>query len=179
VIRDDEVFTAFVHVHGTAFTRTAVLLTGSPHTAEDLVQSALAAAFVDWHALRDLDDAVVFVRRKLTMTNIQWRRRKASAEVPVPTARRGHREDIAGDLCEREDLLAALRKLSTRQRAVIVLRYFDDLTEAQTAEILGCSVGSVKTHGYRVLERLRELLGAPSLVVPKPGFFASRRWAGP
>lgn len=168
MLRDDEVFTAFVHVHGTAFTRTALLLTGSPHSAEDLVQSALASAFVQWESLQDLDEAVAFVRRKLTSTHVQWRRRRASSEVPVAEARTGHVADVALALGEREDLLAALRRLSSRQRAVIVLRYFDDLTEAQTAEILGCSIGSVKTHGYRGLERLRELMGAPSLAVPRP-----------
>jgi RNA polymerase sigma-70 factor (sigma-E family) len=168
VIRDDDVFTSFVRVHGTAFTRSALLLTGSREQAEDLVQSALAAAFVQWSRLTDLDDAVLFVRRRLTATHVQWRRRRSSTEVPKAEVRHGRTADIAGDLAEREDLLAALRALSARQRAVLVLRYFDDLTEAQTAEVLGCSVGSVKTHGYRGLERLRSLLGAPSLAVPRP-----------
>lgn len=155
---DDEVFTAFVRANTPALTRTAYLLAGDVDAAEDLLQSAFAATYVHWGRLRHLDDAALYVRRQLTSTMTSWRRRRSSTEVLMAApAVDGATDDVA-EREQRDELVRALRRLSTRQRAVIVLRFYDDLTEAQVADVLGCSVGSVKTHAHRGLERLRELL---------------------
>jgi RNA polymerase sigma-70 factor (sigma-E family) len=159
---DDEVFTAFVRAQTPALARTAYLLAGDPDAAEDLLQAAFAATYVHWGRLRHLDDAALYVRRQLTSTMTLWRRRRSSTEVLMAEPAIDETADDAGEREQRDELVRALRQLSTRQRAVIVLRFYDDLTEAQVAEVLGCSVGSVKTHAHRGLERLRELLDAAS-----------------
>lgn len=163
---DDDVFTAFVRAHTPALSRTAYLLAGDPNAAEDLLQSAFAATYVHWGRLRHLDEAALYVRRQLTSTMTSWRRRRSSTEVlmaePVSEGAADRADEGAGEREQRDELVRALRQLSARQRAVIVLRFYDDLTEAQVADVLGCSVGSVKTHAHRGFERLRELLDADS-----------------
>lgn len=155
----DDAFTAFVRASGPALSRTAFFLTTDSHLAEDLVQSALAQTYAHWPSIRDLGSAEAYARRILVNANAAWWRRRSATELPIEVVPDGVRPDDTAAIAEREPLMAALRLLSPRQRAALVLRFFDDLSEADTARILGCSAGSVKRHTARGLDRLRELLG--------------------
>ena len=149
-----ESFEEYVAARRTALLRTAYLLTGQHADAEDLVQMALVKAVPHWRRISD--DPEPYVRRILAReaTN-RWRRRRwreVSSDVLPETLSEGT------DPTDREVLRQALMRLSPRQRAVVVLRYFDDLTEQQTAEVLGIGLGTVKSHGRDAMARLRELI---------------------
>jgi RNA polymerase sigma-70 factor (sigma-E family) len=163
----DEEFVAFVRERGRALARTATLLAGDPQSGEDLLQTALALTYVRWRRSSDIDDLERYVRVVLVRSQISWRRRLSSTELPTDS---GFGEiavpDIAERFADRAPLLAALHQLSPKQRSALVLRFFDDLSEADTAQVLGCSTGSVKQHTSRGLARLRELLGEGMVAVP-------------
>jgi RNA polymerase sigma-70 factor (sigma-E family) len=148
-----ERFDAFVAARGDALWRTAWLLTGDRYTAEDLVQTALAKAWPKWPGIGEESRFEAYVRRTLFTTYVGWWRRKWNGERPTehPPERPAHMTDIEGG----HDLLRALAALPRMQRAVVVCRWFDDLTEAQTAERLGISTGTVKSHSSRALAALR------------------------
>src|SRR4051794_34250015 len=139
-------FTAFVAARGTALARTAYLIVGDEHRAEDVLQTALAETYLRWTRLRRPEAAEAYVRKAIVTTNAAWWRRGWSGESPrdvLPEIAFGDRSD---EVVERQAVSDLLRQLSARQRAVVVLRYFDDLSEAETAATLGCSVGAVKQH---------------------------------
>ena len=148
-------FRAFVQQHWAPLMRTAYLLTGDRGYAEDLVQSALEKTHRRWSRVSTMDAPVAYVRRAMVNTATSWRRRRRVSEVPLLLT-----DAPAGDpyapIDQRQQMLAALRTLPPRTRAVLVLRYFADLSEAETAETLGCSVGSVKSQASRGLARLRD-----------------------
>jgi RNA polymerase sigma-70 factor (sigma-E family) len=149
-------FEAFVAARGRDLWRSAWLLTGDAHKAEDLLQTALVKAWRRWPSIARDGAVEGYVRRALVTTYTDWWRRKWTGEVPTADLPEGARVDHAASQVElRRDVLAALATLSRGQRAVIVLRYFDDLTEAQTAEALGCSVGTVKSQTSRAMAALR------------------------
>jgi RNA polymerase sigma-70 factor (sigma-E family) len=150
-------FDAFVAARTAALSRTAYLLTGDAHLAKDLVQTALFQAARHWGRLHG--DPEPYVRRILYTQNVSWWRARRLREQPLssydaPAADRGD-----SDL--RLTLEEALRRLTVRQRTVLVLRYFEDLTEVQTAQALGIGAGTVKSIGRQALARLRAL--APEL----------------
>lgn len=136
--------------------RVAYRLVGDRSEAEQVVQEALARAFAHWNKVSSYDEA--WVTRVTTNLSIAyWRRQRptvGSAHEPVV-----HTERVA----ERVDLSQALKRLPKRQREVLALRYLADLTEAETAERLGCSVGTVKQHASRGLKGMRHLLGDPAV----------------
>ena len=148
-------FDAFVVARGDALWRSAWLLTGDHQLAEDLVQTALAKAWPQWSRIGP-GGFEAYVRRILFTTYAAWWRRRWNGERPTQelpeTAVPGEQESTAG----LEDLGRALRQLPKGQRAVVVLRYVDDLTEAQTAEALGVSIGTVKSQAARALKALRQ-----------------------
>jgi RNA polymerase sigma-70 factor (sigma-E family) len=153
---DREAFDALVETRSTGLLRTAYLLTGDWGTAEDLLQTALAKTWFHWSSLRDHGAAEAYVRRVMSRTSATWWRRKWHGERPtevLPEVLSGG--DPFGDADQREVLRRALASLPPRQRAVVVLRFYDDLSEAQVAELLGCSVGTVKSTTSRALARLR------------------------
>jgi RNA polymerase sigma-70 factor (sigma-E family) len=155
VARDDG-FDAFVVGASGRLLRAAFLLVGDRAAAEDLLQDVLEKMFVAWPRI---DEPTAYARRALAhgATN-RWRRRSRKPEVPLD----GHdRPATADDPAVRRDIVTALASLPKGQRAVIVLRYFEDLTTEQTAAALGCSVGTVKSQTARALPRLRELLSLP------------------
>ncbi|TIC89193.1 SigE family RNA polymerase sigma factor [Nocardioides sp. GY 10113] len=153
-------FDEFVRTRTPALTRTAYLLTGDAHLAEDLLQTALFRAAKAWHRIDG--DPEPYVRRILYTQNVsRWRRRRV-AETRLPEqydAASPHGD--ATDPALRLTLVAALARLTERQRTVLVLRYFEDLTERQTAEALGIGLGTVKSATRDALARLRAL--APDL----------------
>lgn len=145
-------FDGFVVARTPALSRTAYLLTGDAHLAEDLVQTALFKAAKCWHRIDG--DPEPYVRRILYTQNVSWWRRRRLAESFLPE-RYDAPAPASPDPAVRLSLEEALRALTARQRTVLVLRYFEDLTEARTAEVLGIGLGTVKSTGRDALARLR------------------------
>jgi len=148
-------FDAFVAARSPALLQAAWLLTGDWQLAEDLVQAALAKCYPAWHRITDGNDEP-YVRRVLVTTYITWWRRAWRGERatdPLPESADTRDELARADL--RQLLLAALAGLPRRQRATVVLRYYCDLSEVETAQALGCSVGTVKSQAAKGLARLR------------------------
>lgn len=157
----DDAFDAFVVRRYGALLRTAHLLTGDRGLAEDLLQTALLQTYRRWDGLVDQEDPVGYVRRVLVTTQTSWARRFSFREQVVAATPDTWREDTGP--ADRLDLWAALGALPARMRAVLVLRFYEDLSEAATAEVLGCSVGTVKSQTSRGLARLRAHLPADHL----------------
>jgi len=145
-------FGAFVAARGDALWRSAWLLTGDHQLAEDLVQTALAKSWRAWSRVGP-ESFEAYVRRVLFTTYISWWRRKWRGE--RPTADLPENPTSTVDTDARNDLVAALAQLPRGQKAVVVLRYFEDLTEQQTADLLGINVGTVKSQCSRALTSLR------------------------
>ncbi|MFG1649184.1 SigE family RNA polymerase sigma factor [Micromonospora sp. NPDC049275] len=164
----DGEFTTFVQERGAALLRVAYALAGNQHAAEDLLQNALAKAYARWPRIRG--DAEPYVKRILYHDQVSgWRRRARRAEVSVaelperPADRDGGQE---ADL--RLLLLEALRALPPRQRAVLTLRYLEDLSVEQTARLLGCRAGTVASQSARALARLRHLVPGLDELTDRP-----------
>lgn len=159
---------AFVAAQRGPLYRTAFLLVGDPHEAEDLVQSTLVRVITAWHRIERRDAPEVYARRALVnLARNRWRRRRTATEYlrrqgGVPSV-----ADPAVEVARRDAVWAALGTLPTRMRAVLVLRYFEDLSEAETAAVLGCSVGTVKSQTSKALARLRKNL-QPDLTLSPP-----------
>ena len=145
-------FDAFVASRGSALLRYAHLLAGNPHDAQDLLQSALAGTFRHWRAAAS--DPNAYTRRAILNAHLSSRRtllrpRRAAPAMPAP--------DPAQGVAERDAIWRALGSLPPRQRAVLVLRYFEDLDEAAIARVLGVSTGTVKSQASKALTSLRRL----------------------
>lgn len=154
-MRDDD-FTAFVHSVWRPMYRTAYLLLGDHGGAEDLVQTALAKTYAA-RRVRTLDDAAAYARTVLlNEARSMFRRSSWRRERPVSEIRDAAYES---DPSTRPAVVDAVRRLPPRQRAVIILRFYEDLSVAQTASALGCAVGSVKSQTSSALASLRILLG--------------------
>jgi RNA polymerase sigma-70 factor (sigma-E family) len=152
-------FDAFVRAESDALIRSAYLLTGDRQHAEDLVQTALARAVPRWHKI---DDPRAYVYRVLYTQFVSWLRRRRIRVVETLTADLPERHaPAAGDPELSLVLRQALGRLTPRQRAVLVLRFYEDHSEAETAARLGCRIGTVKSQTRHALERLRRL--APEL----------------
>jgi RNA polymerase sigma-70 factor (sigma-E family) len=147
-------FVAYVEARQQALVRFAYLLTSDHHTAEDLVQTALAKTYVTWDRLRDRGAIEAYVRRIIVNENTSmWRRAWKRNERPtdyVPDA--GHSDP---DTAARDAMWRVVQTLPPKQRAAVVLRYYEDLSEADTAEVLGCSVGNVKSQTSRGIAAIR------------------------
>jgi RNA polymerase sigma-70 factor (sigma-E family) len=147
-------FTAYVAARGRALWRSAWLLTGDAALAEDLVQTALTKAWPHYDRVAADGSFESYVRRAMMTTYLSWRGRRWQGEVPSDLPDVAETASVDSDASV--DLARALARLTPRQRAVVVLRYYEDLTETQTAAALGCSVGSVKTHHHRAITAPRE-----------------------
>jgi RNA polymerase sigma-70 factor (sigma-E family) len=149
----DPGFATYVRARQRTFVRAAYLICGDEHQAQDLVQQALIKLATRWSRIKD-ENPDGYVRRILYNDAVSsWRRTGRERPSAVPADRVV--PDPSGAVAERADLIAALRELAPRQRAVIVLRYFEDRTEAETAEILGISIGTVKSQAHAALANLR------------------------
>ncbi|MDA4885861.1 MULTISPECIES: SigE family RNA polymerase sigma factor [Streptomyces] len=153
-------FSSYVKARRPVLLRTARSLTANPSDAEDLLQTALTKTYVAWERIEDHRALDGYVRRALLNTRTsQWRKRKvdefACDELPEPEPVPGG-DDPAERQALHDAMWRAIMKLPARQRAMVVLRYYEDLSEARTAEVLGVSVGTVKSAVSRALGKLRE-----------------------
>jgi RNA polymerase sigma-70 factor (sigma-E family) len=138
--------------------RAAYLLCGDWHVAEDLVQETLARSALHWSAVESSEHPEAYVRQiLLNQVRQRWRRR-LGRERPVANPDHEIVADGTNARAARDQLMTALRQLPSKQRAAVVLRYFDQLSEAETAQALGCSVGTVKSQTHRGLNTLRTLM---------------------
>lgn len=157
----DAEFSAYVALRSAALMRFAYLLTGNKADAEDLLQTALAKVYVAFGRIKERGAIDAYVRRTIVTTQTsRWRRRGPRHEVSVSELpATGHDlrpgPDVADTIALRDALWRALDQLGRRQRAVVVLRYYEDLSEADTAAALGISVGTVKSQAARALSALR------------------------
>jgi RNA polymerase sigma-70 factor (sigma-E family) len=149
-------FSEFVAVRSAALLRSAWMLTGDAGKAEDLLQTVLAIVWPRWARVVEGGNPEAYVRQALYTTYLSWRRRRWRFETPtadLPAHAAG--TDPARDLADRDALRRALARLSPQQRAIVVLRYVEDLPVSETARILGCSEGTVKVQAGRALASLR------------------------
>jgi RNA polymerase sigma-70 factor (sigma-E family) len=158
--RDDAEFTEFASQHTDRLYRSAYLLTTTPHAAEDLLQTTLTKMFAGWRRLRTTDDPVAYSHRILLNAFFSERRLRRSSELPVEELpeRRAVGASPADDVADRVTLMAALAELTPLDRAVVVLRYWHDLSIATTAADLHLTEAAVKNRSGRALHRLRALL---------------------
>jgi RNA polymerase sigma-70 factor (sigma-E family) len=155
-------FRAFVAARQVALLRTAYLLTGDRGIAEDLLQTALTKTYLAWGRIRDKGAAEAYARAALVTTSTSWWRRHWHGERPTERLPdRATDADATAALDDRDAMWTALSRLPARQRAVIVLRYYEDLTEDEIARALGCSRGTVKSQASRALRALRGYVDAP------------------
>lgn len=156
----EEQFRAFVAARSPALLRTAYLLTGGDRAlAEDLLQVALTRTYLAWHRIDDLGAVEGYVRTTLARTAASWWRRRWHGERATAVLPEQVDDDRTALLDERDAWWRLVRALPARQRAVVVLRFYEDLTEAETARTLGLSVGTVKSHTARALAALRAAVG--------------------
>ena len=164
----DADFSAYLAARQPALLRTAYLLTGNRADAEDLLQVSLAKLYLAWDRVRDREAVDAYVRRIMvnehsSLWRRAWKRRELAVdEVPERLAHTDRYDDGRS-----EKLWSFVRSLPTKQRAVVVLRYYEELTEAETADVLGVSVGTVKSQCSRALAALRAR--APQSLAPDPG----------
>jgi len=148
-------FREYVRARRRALLRTAYLLTQNEADAEDLVQSALANTYLAAGRIEDRSALDGYVRRAIVNTHISWWRRRRLVELPTDELP----EEAVADHAVSSDLQATLRRavdrLPGRMRAAIMLRYYDDMTEAEVAEVLGISLGTVKSTVARAVAKLR------------------------
>jgi RNA polymerase sigma-70 factor (sigma-E family) len=146
-------------------------MVGDAHLAQDLVQEALTKTYAAWPRLRDPRNAEAYCRRAITTTAITWFRRKGWNN-ERPTEYLPEASGVSGpespetSVTERDDMWQALLELPPRQRAALVLRFYEDLSESQTAEAMGCAVGTVKSQVSAALTKLRERFGDDVELVP-------------
>ncbi len=155
----EESFRAFVTARLPALKRAAWLLTGDVHLAEDLVQTALAKTASRWEQVVAGGDPEPYVRRILYTEHVSWWRRRKLPEVLRDDVPEQQQAEV--DVPLQVTMMDALARLTPKQRAVLLLRYYEDLSESQAADLLGVSVGTVRSQTRHALNRLRAL--APEL----------------
>jgi len=160
-------FEDFVVARGQALQRFGYGLTGDWALAEDLLQTALAKAYPRWRRVQN-DDPDAYVRKIMLNTWSSWRRRRWRGELPTATMPEEPGPDSFSGVDRRQALRSALAKLPPRQRAVVVLRYHQDLSERQVADLLGISVGAVKSQAAKALATLREQAALTAYSTERP-----------
>jgi RNA polymerase sigma-70 factor (sigma-E family) len=158
---DDEEFDAFMTASWSSLYRVAVLMTGDTHLAEDMLQNAMGKVYKSWHRVSRVEHPRSYARAILANEVSTWWRRQSSAEIPVErwketTSTPGPDDQVV----EADRMWQALSTLPARQRAVVVLRYYEDLSGADIASVLGISEGTVKSHTHRALRALETALAA-------------------
>jgi RNA polymerase sigma-70 factor (sigma-E family) len=156
----DELLTTLYTSHYRGLVRLAAFLTGDRDNAEEVVQDAYVAVLGSWRRVRELDKAEAYLRTAVVNASRSRLRRRQVAQRhrPEPLRDVASAESFAMEHAQREAVLTALQELPRRQREAVVLRYYGDLSEAQTAAAMGCSTGAVKSHTSRAMAALRPLL---------------------
>jgi RNA polymerase sigma-70 factor (sigma-E family) len=162
-------FDLFVVAGSTRLLRAAYLLTGDWGHAEDLLQTALAKTWLRWNRIEAEQAAEAYTRKVMLTTYAKWHRRRWRGESPTEQLPDACGPDLYAVVDERDELMRSLATLPPRTRAVVVLRFFEDMSESQIAATLDCSVGTVKSTLSRGLARLRTA-GSPPPEVPVPPF---------
>jgi RNA polymerase sigma-70 factor (sigma-E family) len=158
-------FEDYVTARGVALVRFARVLAGDEHRAEDLVQEVLARAYLRWDSITRSDEPDVYVRQAIVNATRSWWRRRSSRETPVDAvADRPVPGAFDADTAERDALWRRIRRLPARQRAVLVLRYYEDLDDSTIGAILGCAPATVRSHAMRALHTLRGHHQSPTVV---------------
>jgi RNA polymerase sigma-70 factor (sigma-E family) len=163
-------FEDYVRLRGVSLVRLACLLTRDAQLAEDFVQEVLGHAYPRWARIVRADHPDLYVRKMLVNANLSRWRRRSSREVVEGTLReRSTAADHSVEFAERDALWRLIVALPRRQRAIVVLRYYEDLDDAAIAEILDCSPSTVRTHAMRALSALRDRVPVPVLSARVPG----------
>ena len=162
---DVSAFSDLVAARSPALLRTAYLVVGDHQLAQDLLQEALVKAYVAWPRLRDVTKAEAYVRRTIMTTAISWRRRRSFHERPIAAFPDAWDADQTERMVAHDVMWEHVCSLPPKQRAALVLRYYEDLSEADTAEALGCSVGTVKSQVSAALGKLRKRVGPESATI--------------
>jgi RNA polymerase sigma-70 factor (sigma-E family) len=157
---DVSAYSEFVTARSANLFRTAYLVIGDYQLAQDLLQDSLVRTYVAWPRLREVANAEAYTRRTIVTTAISWRRRRSFHERPATTVRETAVPDPTDAVGVHDELWQELNLLPPRQRTAVVLRFCEDLSEAQTAALMGCSVGTVKRQVFVALGKLRDQLGA-------------------
>lgn len=155
-------FDDFVLSRGSALVRFALALTGEIPLAEDITQSVLGRAFGRWGRIAGLDRPEAYVKRMIVNEHLSWRRRRASRDLPMAHLPDSGVPDAGQALVDRDATWRLLATLPKRQRAVLVLRFYEGLPDGQIAELLGCAPSTVRSQASRALASLRESLRDPS-----------------
>ncbi len=158
---DEDRFTEFVRAHTASLFRTAYLMTGDYQRAEDVLQAALVRVYQHWPRVDTMDQPVGYARKVVVNQSLSWWRKRSSHESPLKLSDERAWDGRVDDIAEHERVWNAVLSLPRRQRAVMVLRYYEDMTEAQIAETLAMAPGTVKSHSHAAVRRLAELLGEP------------------
>jgi RNA polymerase sigma-70 factor (sigma-E family) len=158
VTEADAEFCAYVGARQPALLRTAYLLTGDRHAAEDLLQTALTRTYLHWRRIRDGNAIDAYVRKVMVNERTSWWRRRLHHESATETVPERAAPQSTSTYDERDEMWMLVSGLPPRQRAAVVLRYYEDLPEADVARILGCSVGTVKSQTSRAVATMRQRL---------------------
>ncbi len=165
---DEDRFTEFVRTHTASLFRTAYLMTGDYQRAEDVLQSALIRVYQHWPRVDTMDHPVGYARKIVMNQAVSWWRKRSSHESLVTLHDEPAWSGRVDEVPEHERVWAAVLSLPRRQRAVIVLRYYEDMSEAQIAVTLGMAPGTVKSHSHAASLHLAQLLGEPPVASHLP-----------
>jgi RNA polymerase sigma-70 factor (sigma-E family) len=157
-------FAEFVTARTPALLRFAFLLTGDTHLAEDLTQEALVRVHKRWSLIERTEGPEPYVRKAILRQYLSWRRLRSSAEIPrAELPDRPDPDRVDEQFVGSDDMWSVLATLPRTQRAVLVLRYYEDLTDTDIATLLGCAPATVRVHAFRGLKRLRATLSPLAL----------------
>jgi RNA polymerase sigma-70 factor (sigma-E family) len=165
---DEDRFADFVRAQSATLFRTAYLMTGDYQRAEDLLQTTLVRVYQRWPRVGQMDRPVGYARKILVNQAASWWRRRSSHELPLVLRDEPAWGGRMDELAEHERVWTAVLSLPPRQRAVTVLRYYEDLSETEIAASLDMAPGTVKSHGHAAAKRLAELLGEPAAPAARP-----------
>jgi len=171
---DEDRFSDFVRAHSATLFRTAYLLSGDYQRAEDLLQVTLVRVYQRWHRVQEMDRPVAYARKVLVSQATGWWRRRSSHEGPLLLFDEPTEPDRTDEVAEHERVWRAVLDLPPRQRAVTVLRYYEDMSEGEIAETLAMAPGTVKSHAHAATRRLAQMLEEPTVSRARPGKERSR-----
>ena len=160
---EEDRFAEFVRAHTASLFRTAYLMTGDYQRAEDVLQAALVRVYQHWPRVDTMDQPAGYARKVVVNQAVSWWRKRSAHESPLTLSDEPVWDGRVDAVAEHERVWQAVLSLPRRQRAVTVLRYYEDMTEAQIADTLGMAPGTVKSHSHAAVRRLAELLGEPTV----------------